>query len=99
MKQCKKEVEIELEDGTTVEGVLTVTEFLDDEFNSEFSDKPQSLVGSWSITHDEELDEDQQQEFDDKIEEIVFSEKWDFDNAPDIDEDEEEALSSEDQEN
>lgn len=85
MKQCKKDVEITLEDGTVVEAVLKVTEFVD-EFND--SERPMSVVGSWEATHDEELDEDQQLEFDDKIEEIVFDEKWDFDNAPEVDEDE-----------
>lgn len=84
MKQCKKDVEIVLEDGTTVEAVLKVSEFIDEDFNGD----KQSLVGSWEAHHDEELDEDQQAEFDERVEEIVFEEKWNFDEAPEIDEEE-----------
>lgn len=88
MKQCKKDIEVTLEDGTTIEAVLTVSEFIDEDFNGD----KQSLVGSWEADHEEELDEDQQSEFDSKIEEMVFEEKWDFENAPEVDEDEEESL-------
>ena len=88
MKQCKKDVEVTLDDGTTIEAVLKVSEFIDEDFNGD----KQSLVGSWQATHEEELDDDQQSEFDEKIEEIVFEEKWDFENAPEVDEEEEESL-------
>lgn len=94
MKQCKKDVEVTLEDGTVIEAVLRVSEFIDEDFNGD----KQSLVGAWDATHEEELDDDQQAEFDSKIEEIVFDEKWDFDNAPEVDEDDDEVLSPEDQE-
>lgn len=84
MRRCKKDVEVTLDDGTVIEAVLTVTEFVDEDFSGE---KP-PLVGSWQTNHEEELDEEQQSEFDEKVEEIVFEEKWDFDNAPEIDEEE-----------
>ena len=84
MKRCKKDIEVTLDDGTVVEAVLTVTEFVDEDFNG---DAP-PLVGSWQTNHDKELDDEQQAEFDEKVEEIVFEEKWDFDNAPEIDEEE-----------
>ena len=86
MKQCKKDVEVTLDDGTVIEAVLKVTEFVDEGIIGDAMSK----VGSWSTKHDEELDDDQQAEFDEKIEEMVFDEKWDFDNAPEIDEDEDE---------
>jgi len=86
MKQCKKDVEVTLADGTVIEAVLKVNEFVD-EFGDQ--EKTSYSVGNWSTEHDEDLDEDQQYEFDEKIEDIVFYEKWDFDNAPDVDEDEE----------
>lgn len=85
MKQCSKDFEIELSDGTTIEGVLKVSEFLDEGMNSELAEKPESLIGSWTTEHDEELDEDQQAEFDEKIEEMVFAEKWDFENGEEVD--------------
>lgn len=90
MKQCTKEVEIELEDGTLIEGTLKVSEFLDEGLNQELADKPQSLIGSWSFAHEEELDEDQQANLDEKVEEMVFAEKWDFENGEEIEDDEEE---------
>ena len=86
MKQCKKDIEVSLQDGTTIEAVLTVFEFVDEDFSG---DKP-PLVGSWETEHDEELDEDQQVEFDEKVEEIVFEEKWNFDEAPEVDDEESE---------
>jgi hypothetical protein len=86
MRRCKKDVEVTLDDGTVIEAVLTVTEFVDEEFNS---DTP-PLVGSWQTAHDEELDDEQQSEFDERVEEIVFEEKWNFEDAAEDDEDTEE---------
>jgi len=84
VKRCKKDIEITLDDGTVIEAVLKVTEFVEEDFNGETP----PLVGSWETNHEEELSDDQQSEFDERVEEIVFEEKWDFDNAPDEDEDE-----------
>ena len=87
MKQCKKDVEITLDDGTVIEGVLVVTEFVDENFNGE--GLPQSLVGEWKLKHDDDLTDEQDDDLNEKAEEIVFSEKWDFENAVEVDEDEE----------
>lgn len=95
MKQCTKEVEIELADGTQVEAKLIVTGVYDEDFNADAEKKGEQgawLVDSWSAEHEEELDEDQQTEFDEEIEEMVFTEKWDFENAPDADDETEEDL-------
>ena len=86
MKQCKKDVEVTLDDGTVIEAVLKVTEFVDEGIIGDAISK----VGSWSTKHDEELDDDQQAEFDEKIEEMVFDEKWNWDEAADTEDDEDE---------
>ncbi len=88
MKQCTKDVEIELADGTLIETKLIVTGIYDEEFTPDVDKKSEPgawLVDSWSAECEEELDEDQQADFDEQIEEIVFSEKWDFENAPETD--------------
>lgn len=95
MATCTKEKEIELSDGTTVEGTIEVDGFLDENFGADADGnrgEARWLVDGWSFTHEEELSDDQQAELDEEVERIVFEETWDFENAgerdeePDLDE-------------
>lgn len=86
MKTCSKDFEIELSDGTIVEGTLYVEGFLDENFGADADgNRGHSiwLTDSWKAEHNEELTEEQKAEFDREVEEIVFSEAWDFENAGD----------------
>lgn len=88
MKTCSKDLEIELSDGTTVEGTLHVQGFVDENFGADADGNrghSMWLIDSWHAETNEELSEEQKTEFDREVEEIVFAESWDWEGASDPD--------------